>query len=306
MENNQKLKKLILSLLLITIILSFTISAAYAETISVTAEYQESNNSNYSDLADLHPSDTVYISKVCETFNASIGGYLDTITIAISKRGSPVADLRMTVEGTGDSLNAYTNGTIYATSTNTIAASSLQVYTDGVKNDTFLFDGTYELIAGQKYCFTLYAETAMTLDASNDVVVRTDTTSPGFEGYYSHYTTAGWLAPSTAIDMLFRINVTDTSAGSGGSSSSDDIDIPELSGELAEFLVPVVVVLLPVFLLAFFTKKLDKWILIIGLTIGVALGYIFMPEYVPLWLVFLITIGLVGLAYQSVKGGGAE
>lgn len=114
----------------------------------------------------------------------------------------------------------------------------------------------------------------------------------------------GWTDLQNVNDMLFTVWGTTAYVGSGdtpgGIWSGGSYD--SLITAFVAFIVPLFVVLLPALLLIVITRKADKWIILIGLTIGAGLGYYF--SMVPLWLVFLITIGLIGMAYQSVRGGG--
>lgn len=103
-------------------------------------------------------------------------------------------------------------------------------------------------------------------------------------------------------DTYFDVVSLEVTEGAG----SDWIDYEDPTGytvtlnRLIEFCVPILVVLLPAALLCFITRRVDKWMILIGVTIGAGLGYYF--GLVPMWIVFLVTIGLIGMAYQSVRG----
>lgn len=120
----------------------------------------------------------------------------------------------------------------------------------------------------------------------------------------------GWGDTWTAGTMILHYVYTDDELGGGAPytppGTIDTTTYDSIISGFVTFMVPLIVILLPAFLLCFITRKVDKWLLLIGLAIGAGLGYYLMPTYVPLWLVFLITIGLIGMAYQSVRGGAAE
>lgn len=102
--------------------------------------------------------------------------------------------------------------------------------------------------------------------------------------------------------MAFRVNVQSTE-GTPTPSPFGDAEWDATIANFTSFVVPLFVVILPMLLLMLITKSHDKWVILIGITIGVGLGYYF--SMVPLWLVFLVTIGLIGMAYQSVRGGNS-
>lgn len=66
-----------------------------------------------------------------------------------------------------------------------------------------------------------------------------------------------------------------------------------------EFVIPVGIIILPAALLCLITRRVDKWLIIIGVVMGTALGAYF--TLVPLWVVFLVTIGLIGMVYSEVR-----
>lgn len=129
--------------------------------------------------------------------------------------------------------------------------------------------------------------------------------------------TSGWPANETLTSLSWTISCqsngkvliddiamyVDTS--SGGSTPAAYTDPGVWGGTIDKFtgfILPLVILLIPSALLAAMTHHLDKWTLLIGLVIGAGLGVYF--ALVPVWVLFLIVIGLVGMAYQSVRGGG--
>lgn len=77
--------------------------------------------------------------------------------------------------------------------------------------------------------------------------------------------------------------------------------IDYLIGQFINFFIPLVVMLIPAFLLGY-VCRMGKWGYIIGLAIGSGLGVVFVPNF-PVWLVFLISLGIIGFAYSEVKRG---
>lgn len=106
--------------------------------------------------------------------------------------------------------------------------------------------------------------------------------------------------------QLIHYVYTDDELGGGdpytppGTSGTGNID--EIIEGLTSFMLPLVVLLLPAVLLMIFTRRTDKWLLLIGLAIGVGLGFYF--NLVPVWLVFLVAVGLIGMAYSEVRRNG--
>lgn len=119
---------------------------------------------------------------------------------------------------------------------------------------------------------------------------------------------SSWSTISFGMTAVF-VSSSVYGGGSGDGSiplpTTGDYDYSDMDvviAAVASFLIPLILFLLPAFLLGTMTKW-SKWPIMIGLTIGSGLVYLFLgPQY--LWLVFLVVIGLIGMAYQSVRGGG--
>lgn len=83
---------------------------------------------------------------------------------------------------------------------------------------------------------------------------------------------------------------------------------PVSYGYIVWYLVALVVVLLPAGILGVLFR-FGAWGFIIGLAIGSGLGYMLMPTIVPLWLVFVVVIGIVGMLLKNTvlgNSGGSD
>lgn len=87
-----------------------------------------------------------------------------------------------------------------------------------------------------------------------------------------------------------------------GTPNNSNVNVDELANDIADFLIPVIVMLVPAFLLWWLGGK-GKWPILIGLAIGTGLGVYF--DLVPMWIAFLVAVGLVGMAYSDVSSGGS-
>lgn len=164
----------------------------------------------------------------------------------------------------------------------------------------FTFSGNYLLQDGVAYAIGLVNEGATT----------GTTIAGGTAG--DCYTKAGlssaWTALGNGFNYMYQISTNDAEGENAPGQlptegSRDYSNYDSMIEAFTGFMVPLILILLPPALLCFITRRVDKWLIIIGLTIGAALLYIFLgTQY--LWLVFLVTIGLIGMAYQSVRGGG--
>lgn len=84
--------------------------------------------------------------------------------------------------------------------------------------------------------------------------------------------------------------------------SYDTSDTNALINTFAGYMIPLLLWLIPALIMGYVTHW-AKWPILIGLAIGGGLCYLFLgSQYV--WMVFVTVIGLVGMAYQSSRGGG--
>lgn len=71
-------------------------------------------------------------------------------------------------------------------------------------------------------------------------------------------------------------------------------DVDSVIERMMGYLVPLIVMVLPSFLMGK-VFKMGLWGYLIGLAVGSGLGYVFLPQYVPVWLVFIIGLGIVAV-----------
>lgn len=305
-KNNHLLKKTSLLLATVAIVAAMMVAPSHAYTYTEVAGYDfaaSGAESAADHILRTHPTADAANSAVSQTFNVSTSTYLASITIGMSALGTNTLEIGMRLEGCGNNLNADPNGTVYETSTNTYGTDDIEG--GGViHNYTFTFSQTYYMAANTKYAIVIYAVSGSGPDANNCIHVFRDTTAPTDEGYANHYQSSAWSGPYGTEDFVYSVIGVDVFGGgsSGGLPAYEAGDYDTLIENFVSFVVPIAITLIPVILLIAITKSTDKWVILIGLTIGVGLGYFF--GVVPIWLVFLVTIGLIGMAYQSVRGGG--
>lgn len=248
-----------------------------------------------SDIKAIYPDGGAVVQAVSQSVNGT-GYILNSIILQMNRVGDPTGTIHVSVclgNGTiavGD-VNYPTGDELISSSTVSIASLSENPTYSSVQ---FTFTGLL-MTFNQTYCFFVCADAGATFDGTHYIRVGTGGSHVGTPG---KFLSAAWIAgPGDTVFVMY------------GATSSDGTTVPigvtdadTLVNAFASFIVPIVFLLLPVLLLILVTRSTDKWIILIGLTIGAGLGYYF--GMVPIWIVFLISIGLIGMAYQSVKGGG--
>lgn len=304
-------KKIFAFLALVGICLTLFASCSYsAKGIGgiITAQYAFVSASDWSSTSwkVVHPSSSADFSAVDETFNSSYTGRLTLLRVGVGKAsGTPSMHMTAYIYGCDNLLNANPNATILATS-NTIVVTPNSTYASTPKYDIvdFTFDGTYTLTAGTKYAWVV----VVTSVESAGTIGVAGKGSNQYEGYSSVYYSSTWNGPYNDNDNAFEVYVdTDAVATPGPlptGGSYDTSNTNAVINTLMGYLVPLLLWLLPAGFLGWLTHW-EKWPMLIGLAIGGGLCYLFLgTQYV--WMVFIVTIGLIGMAYQSVRGGGAE
>lgn len=200
-----------------------------------------------------------------------------------------VANVSMWVELWNASSDESINDTGVVESSDTVVINP-----SGCTLYTFTFDAT-SLLNASSYYYLVYNYSG--------AITGTLRMCSATAGTHIVYYSGSWQSASnTPIFYAY----TESEESGEGEYTPGEWYVPSSYDELIEnfvaFVVPVAIIFLPAFLLCFITRRWDKWLILIGITIGVGLGFYF--GMVPLWLVFLITIGLIGMAYQSVRGGG--
>lgn len=204
---------------------------------------------------------------------------------------------------------ALTTGTIQAhvwaddmhTPNNTLVSSDTLNFADcpGDEYYNFTFTDNYPLLLGTYYYIGWRIMTApnAAIDFSAHAAVCNAHDVSDFAGSFTTYTTK-------TFNHIFytRTDYIDTTPAPTA-TVNPPTDTEQLFIDLTAFLTPVLVMMLPALILWWFGGK-GKWPLLIGLAIGTGLGYVFITGF-PLWLVFLVAIGIIGMAYSDVSGGGA-
>lgn len=98
-------------------------------------------------------------------------------------------------------------------------------------------------------------------------------------------------------DILYIDDVTIYSGSTSGGTPSAGFD--STMEALMSFIIPLMVILIPAFLL-FIIGGPNLWMVLLGTTIGAGLGYYF--GLVPAWVIFLMIIVDVGMAFRTMKG----
>lgn len=161
------------------------------------------------------------------------------------------------------------------------------------------FSFSYEEITGGSVYYTgVISNQSMAVYAGNDLTGYYDTTN-------SFTTPEDPSGGSSGLYPCFYITITDVGEGTPEPTLPPgvDSDTELLYDNLVDFFVPIFVMILPALLLWWLGGR-GKWPLLIGLAIGTGLGYVFIAGF-PLWLVFLVAIGIIGMAYSDISGGGA-
>lgn len=231
-----------------------------------------------------------------ETFGTPVlagsGGYLSYVQFFISNDSateSGVVHAALYLSGMSEPLDSAVALEI---SSNTYDVSGLTGGSAAYTQVTFNFANTTRLNVGSQYVVVLENSVS---GLGSAIYIGVDNT---LDAPYRHL---GSWDPSAGSQPCFYVYTLTIPAGGTETPVLTNWDVTINS--FVSFIVPVVVVLLPALLLMLLTRRADKWLLIIGITIGAGLGYYF--GMVPLWLVFLVTIGLIGMAYQSVRGGNS-
>lgn len=230
-------------------------------------------------------------------FEADATGYISNITVYLKRTGSPQGYINCTLFGTGGS---YPNSTVYALSTTELYA--LDVATS-YTNYTFTFNMTYQVQIGEAYCFGIQYINETNVDVSNYISIgRDDNSGAGMEGSMSQWDSSppSWSALSN-LDLVFEIAGTETEGGEE-EEEENDFWLDDSIESFVNFAVPLGVCLAPLYIFVVMGKvKPTKWIVIICLTIGFSLGYIFMD--IPIWTVFLMAVAIAGFAYSDIRKG---
>lgn len=302
-------KHLTIQLLLVTtLLLTLVPYVNAAETTEDTQAISGTTGNEY--LMIQHPSISASHSAWAQSFNATEGNYLTKINVSLTKLGTVDAVIACRLEAaSANQYNSGPTGTVLATSTNTINSDDLELYdaTNRTHAVTFYFNGAYRLTHNSIYVFVVYCvSTTPSDDYDNMVRIGSRTTPAPHAGYASIYYSGAWNGPVDTTDLTFAVISSDTigaPTGAPTAAPASTTDLATLINQFMDFLVPLIIMLIPAFLIWFFGGR-GKWPLLIGLAVGTALGYVFIPTF-PVWLVFLVAVGIIGMAYSDVSSGGS-
>lgn len=292
-----KNQKIIPFVIILAILLSTIVPYVSAVTITEGAPNVSITPSSWGGMTAVYPSSTGAVSAHAQSFNVTTAGYLAYATVnLVQHTGSPVGVFAAEIR------DLTPDGTLLIGSTNTIDFESLPLESAADENQTFYFGSLLSLEVSHMYWLVIYIDSKTTLDASNFPAIA-------YRGASDSYSTGSQKiqADSTwnnqGYDMQFAVYVSDTwgLSPTASPSASSETDLETIIRQLTNFIVPLLVMLLPAFLLWWFGGR-GKWPLLIGLAIGTGLAYMFIPGF-PVWLVFLVSIGIIGMAYSDVSSG---
>lgn len=289
--NVQMDKKIIISLVLITL---FSMSTFAPTVLGVTTEFFGMSTYGVSksqfDLIQVRPGGSWAEAQRYYGNNQ----YLSEIQFMVNIVGSPTGSLSAAL------INATSPYTIIENSSNTVSTTEITTADTWIN---FVFSETTLISDSQLYFYAVYVSDDSTFDVANHAHAIGDGSSgvPNNMGTKFSASAGAWTQGGTQ-DLCMRVYTTTELGGGSEEEQTSLTQMDEIMSGLAAFLLPLLVLLLPALLLIFFTRRTDKWLLLIGLAIGAGLGYYF--GLIPVWLVFLVSIGLIGLAYSEVRRNG--
>lgn len=314
---NKKIMKLIFLLTFITLITSISFAEASTHLI-VNIDSSNAVGAQYLSLNHLHPSDESNRRSLVGTTFLGDGSYLASVTFWAAYRDGVNSNFAFTLKArlyncTGAYGSAEAIDTLLEETTETITSldeTADPTNTSSYGEETLHFTGTTTLTANAVYAvvIVLVAGNNVTYTV-NDVHLLSDSTDLTFPGRMVQYVNSDWSF-TAANDVCLLVTGTDTL---GETAEATPAPLPTWAGfdtsdpdanyaAAVAFLIPVIVMLTPAFLLWFLGGR-GKWSLLIGLAIGTGLGYMF--GFVPPWLVFLVAVGVIGMAYSDVSSGGS-
>lgn len=215
------------------------------------------------------------------------------------------------------SASAHPNSTILEVSSG-VSIASLGGTVDEV---TFSFSGNTQLSANSAYAFTVMLSAVGHYDASSFVQFKEAHSGSGSTSYMynlgdwssfaggqgplrvygqSEPETAPTATPTPTLPASFSPVPTysPTILPTWSIPPINDGTIDDFTAAVVNVLVPIIFLVFPAFLLGVFLRG-GKWGFMIGMMIGASLGFIFFANYVPLWLVFAVFVGIAAMAWGS-------
>lgn len=281
--------------------------------------YDQTDSERYKSLADLFPGTTSSKSALAIIFTAEQTAYLTQVTTSIYKHPAAVATLTMAITNYTGTISGTTGDTAYPLYPSQVAyETSNTIYSSDIVNSvtedmtqTFQFNGTYLMTAGQNYSLILYVSGMTHLEPSYDfILVRvgdTDATNAG-----ATYHNGGWQAAQDVmtLDVYGQAEAATTPiptvTASPTASSGNWIDdqygatnegIAFLTDYMPVF-VPLILILVCGFLGYYFA---GAWGFFAGFNIGTILAFTF--GYLELWAIVLIAVIDAVLIFGNIKLG---
>lgn len=286
-KTQMRRKKALLGVLILTLSFAYlsTIMPAHAAADHVIAYYDYANITGPTYISDSHPTSGAATSAIGQFFNTSEAeGYLTQIDFKMSKVNNP--DCNLTVQVWTYDTGANEPDTFLEESYNQIEATDI---TASATIYSFYFNQTLLLEDDTIYCFFVYADDEVLLGDPNYVGVYLDNSGSYSYGYYFKYGSSAW-SETSGYDLCFYIY------GNVDSAAEEEPD-PWYEDEniagLMSYIVALGLMLTPMGIM-YGVKLRSPNVLIIGLLIGAGLAYMVFPTVVPLWLVFGITLGIIG------------
>lgn len=298
-----KNRKLINLILLTILTLSLSIPFAQGATVELI---NWETTSGHQHLIETHETSTAYASAYGQCFNATQAGHLIGVSFYLKAIGNPdmmwftVKLCNTTANGDG-----LAPGTEIAVSTTFLNGGSI----DGVTGEWIEFSFWEDALIYPNTIYALYIYNyGSDGSLANNVEVHYGDAEAGDQAlsYWNVYASGAWIHYNPTSTLGLKVSIHDDvtpDSTPGPTTTIAPTSTDELYAQLVDFLVPLLVMILPALLLWWLGGK-GKWPLLIGLAIGTSLGYMFITGF-PLWLVFLVAIGIIGMAYSDVSSGGS-
>lgn len=291
-KNKMSRKKALLGILVLTVALSFAIQLRPVKAVEDFLMATQTDDGGAYNIVGVFLANDTYYAGYGNVFNVDQTGYLTEVRVHMKRQGSPDASIGCKVFTQYFAEDYPYNGSsvLVETSTTTIEAGSLST----VETEyTFEFSQTSALTSGNMYSFFIYTIEATLIDSSNYYKLYYESLTD-YEAYvYTWYNpTPAWATyPTSALLFNVYANV-ESLAGGGGEEEYWWTE--ETIGNFVNLVVILVIVLIPSVILGKLFK-LGTYGYATGIVIGAAIGYIFYPSIVPIWLVFAVLIGIIGL-----------
>lgn len=304
-----KTVKYIIPILILTLVLT-QISLSYATII--TCAFDSDSTSLGNGALNSNAVNSTQVHGLAEVFVCNTTGLLENASLLLRKVGTPTGDIQVYLANVSGTVSVDAAPAYALTS----ATSALDVATlsTGYAWINFTFDPIM-IYADSVYAICLEAgilTDPATIDSANRLEWSYGIAPAGQQGNMAHnqavvYPFQNWHFLNTNdYEMIVYV---DADYMGGGTPTPVPSSVPGSSGyvnylieQLIDFFIPLVIMLIPAFLLGF-VCRMGKWGYLIGLAIGAGLGYTFIPGF-PVWLIFLVSLGIIGFAYSEVKRGG--